>query len=135
MKVRHVLVAGLATHVLCAVALLTYFPSELAGSPELSRVALVIASVSGGLGIACYFKMRREALKRPLKDPVEPSGVPCDSLLGVGSPVLAPAGGKWWAAEVVAVLSGDRVIVRFDGASAFWDQTYARTALQEPKKG
>lgn len=134
MKFRHVFIACFVTNVVAAVALLGYLASEIAGSRELSRVALIISTVSGGLGIVSYLKIRREERKRLLTDPVEPSGVPCDSLLAVGAPVLAPDGGEWWSAEVIAVLSGDRVIVRFDGASAFWDQTYARNALQEPKR-
>jgi hypothetical protein len=107
--------------------------SPLVGAPrDFTRVGFVLAPAGGALIASGFFIVRRERKRSP-RNAVQPSGVPCAGFLDVGSPVLALFEGKWWPGEVVAVLSGDRFTVRFDGASPFWDQTYSRAALQEPK--
>jgi hypothetical protein len=133
MRARQVLVAWVIAAVLMIGGLLTALVSWFADLPDLTRLAFFVILAGAALRGGCYLILRREEKRLP-RNAVPPSGVSCSGFLDVGSPVLAPSGNFWWRAEVVAVLSRDRVIVRFDGASAFWDQTYARSALQEPKK-
>jgi hypothetical protein len=64
--------------------------------------------------------------------PVEPSGVliEADTVLEVGSRVLAYDQDRWWRAEVVEVLPGDTVRIRFPGWDSTWDKTVVRSELQ-----
>jgi hypothetical protein len=92
----------------------------------------LIVSSGASLIAATRFILRRENQRSP-RNAVQPSGVPCGEFLDVGSLVLAPLNGKWWRGEVVTLHPEDRYTVRFEGASPFWDLTFARAELQEPK--
>ena len=133
MKLRHIRIASSVANVLLIAGFLVLSPVCFGPPvpPGLIEIGLLLLSASVGLRGTWRFILRRQEKHSP-RNAVQPSGVSCYGFLDVGTPVLAPLYDEWFRAKVVAVDSEDRCTVRFDGASPFWDETYARTALQEP---
>jgi hypothetical protein len=64
--------------------------------------------------------------------PVPPSGtaITRDTPLKVGSKVLAPDGGGWYRAEVLALDGEDGVRIRYTGWGPQYDRAFTRDQLQ-----
>jgi hypothetical protein len=67
--------------------------------------------------------------------PVPPSGVAVtrDTPLKVGSKVLAPDGGGWYRAEVLALDGRDGVRIRYTGWGPQFDRDFTRADLQQDR--